>query len=84
MYIGDNSLFLRRNSAHSYLFVASSPFQLYTLDLKPRLLCIGFFSEAGIPNFKILAPPLHHRANQGDSRSHARPKTDPRSKKNAQ
>ena len=43
MYIGVNSLFLSRNSAHSYLFVASFPFQLYALDLKPRLLCIGIF-----------------------------------------
>ena len=65
MYIGVNSLFLSRNSAHSYLFVASFPLQLYALDVKPRLLCIGFFSEAGIPNFKILAPPLnsHEKVN---------------------
>jgi hypothetical protein len=58
MYIDVNSLFLSRNSAHSYLFVASFPFELNALDLKPRLLCIGFFWEAGIPNFKMLAPPL--------------------------
>jgi hypothetical protein len=40
----------------------SSPpfsFPAVFIGFKPMLLCIGFFFEAGIPNFKILAPPLN-------------------------